>query len=187
MSSITASATFRVIAAAHPTLLLDEMDNARLNQIDELRAVLNSGHERANAWTVRSVGEDHEPRHFSTWAAVAFACIGRLPDTVASRCVTVPLRRRGPGERVERLRGSRLVAELEPTRRKLARWSMDHAEGVRDAEPRVPGMLEDRAADNWTPLLAIADAIGGALPPRARARGTGPGGAGGDAAPPGLA
>lgn len=167
-SSITPSATFRVIEAAHPTLLLDEMDNARLDENPELRAVLNSGHERANAWTVRNVGEQHEVHRFSTWAPVALASIGRLPDTVASRCVKVAMRRRAPGERIEQLRSSRLAGELEPLRRRLARWCQDHAAQVREAEPHVPGALEDRAADNWTPLLAIADAIGGACPEQAR-------------------
>jgi putative DNA primase/helicase len=149
-------------------LLLDEMDNARLNENDELRAILNSGHERANAWTVRNVGERHEPRRFATWAPVAFACIGGLPDTVASRCVKVAMRRRAPGERVERLRSSRLARELEPLRPRLARWGKDHAEAIRSADPQLPEALEDREADNWGPLLAIADEIGGAWPMRAR-------------------
>ncbi len=167
-SSITPSAVFRVIEAAHPTLLLDELDNARLDENAELRAILNSGHERSNAWTVRNVGEQHEARHFSTWAPVAFASIGRLPDTVASRCITVGMRRRVPSEKVERLRGSRLSGELEHLRRRLARWCQDHAEAVRDSDPTLPALLEDREADNWTPLLAIADAIAGHWPILAR-------------------
>ncbi len=32
----------------------------------------------------------------------------------------------------------------------------------------MPAELHDRAADNWRPLLAIADAVGGGWPERAR-------------------
>jgi putative DNA primase/helicase len=160
-SSVSASVVFRIIEAAHPTLLLDEMDNARLTENDELRAILNSGHERSQAWTLRNVGEQHEPRSFSTWAPVALACIGKLPDTVASRCVRVPMRRRAPAERVERLRGSQIGRELEPLRRRLLRWSRDHAEAVRSANPLLPDRLGDRDGDNWSPLLAIATEVGG--------------------------
>jgi len=167
-SSISPSAVFRAIEAARPTLLLDEMDNARLNESPELRAVLNSGHTRGAAFTVRTVGDRHEVRRFSTWAPVAFACIGRLPDTVASRCVRVEMQRRRRDDPVEALREHRLRTELEPLRRGLVRWSRDHSATLRDFEPDLPSGLADRDADNWTPLLAIADLAGGSWPGEAR-------------------
>ena len=37
------------------------------------------------------------------------------------------------------------------------------------ADPEVPTALHDRQADNWRPLLAIADLAGGDWPARARA------------------
>lgn len=167
-ASISPAALFRCIEAGEPTLILDEVDNARLDENPELRAILNSGHTRTSAWTVRTVGEQHEPRRFSTWAPVAFACIGNLPDTVASRCVRVAMRRRSPSERIARLRESRLAAELDPFRRRLARWTRDNATAIGEAEPQAPDALGDREADNWTPMLAIADAIGGEWPRQAR-------------------
>jgi len=169
-ASITPAALFRVIAVGRPTLLLDEMDNSRLNDNDELRAVLNSGHTRTSASVVRNVSEGRkwEPKRFSTWAASVFAAIGKLPDTVTSRCICVPMRRRAPGQPIALLRESRLLADLEPLRRGLARWAMDHADEVKTAEPRLPETMDDRPADNWSPLLAIADAIGGAWPEIAR-------------------
>jgi hypothetical protein len=36
-----------------PTILLDEVDNARMDEAQELRALLNSGHSRASAWVIR--------------------------------------------------------------------------------------------------------------------------------------
>ena len=49
-----------------------------------------------------------------------------------------------------------------------ARWAADQLDGLRDADPAVPEGVFNRAADNWRPLLAIADAAGGDWPERAR-------------------
>ena len=48
------------------------------------------------------------------------------------------------------------------------RWAEDHLEWLEVAEPVIPVDLHDRAADNWEPLLAIADTAGGDWPHRAR-------------------
>jgi hypothetical protein len=167
-SSISPSALFRTIDAAQPTLLLDEVDNSRLRDNPEFRAVLNSGHTRAQAFTIRNVGEHHEPRQFSTWAAIAMAAIGQLPDTVASRSIRVPMRRKRRDEAIAQFREGQVFAELELLRRKLARWCGDRAETIRNADTKVPEPLDGREADNWTPLIAIADAAGGHWPERAR-------------------
>src|SRR5262249_52396987 len=98
----------------------------------------------------------------------AFAGIGRLPDTIESRSVRVPMMRKKPSERVERLREGRLKGELEPVRKRLARWAQDHGKAIGEAEPQVPDQLGDRDADNWRPLLAIADQVGGDWPRIAR-------------------
>ena len=129
--------------------------------------MLNAGHTRRMAFTVRCDGEDHEPRQFSTWAPKAIAMIGRLPDTLEDRAVVVPMRRRAPGDDLERLRLHRLD-ELEPLRRKAARWTADNLEPLTVADPELPAGLNDRAADNWRPLFAIADRAGGDWPKRAR-------------------
>jgi hypothetical protein len=39
---------------------------------------------------------------------------------------------------------------------------------LEDADPPLPEALDDRAMDNWRPLVAIADAAGGDWPERAR-------------------
>jgi putative DNA primase/helicase len=49
-----------------------------------------------------------------------------------------------------------------------ARWAADHHDAILSADPEVPEALSDRAADIWTPLLAIADLAGGEWPARAR-------------------
>lgn len=135
---------------------------------EELRGILNSGHTRDAAYVLRTVGDEHEPRRFSTWAAKAVAMIGRLADTLADRSIVIPMRRRALGEHVERLRLDRPDA-FEEMRRRATRWSADNHAELRDADPEMPGDLGDRAADNWRPLLAIADLAGGEWPERARA------------------
>ncbi|HVR10578.1 MAG TPA: DUF3631 domain-containing protein [Thermoanaerobaculia bacterium] len=165
-SNISPAALFRAVERFSPTLLIDEADRV-VSENEELRCILNSSHTRDAAYVVRTVGDDHEPRRFSTWAAKAVALIGRLPDTLADRSVIIPMRRRAPGERVERLRLDR-PGDLGDLRRRAARWAADHLDELRAADPELPKELNDRAADNWRPLLAIADAAGGEWHERAR-------------------
>lgn len=165
-SNITAAALFRAVERWRPTLLVDEADTY-LRDSDELRGVLNSGHARASAWVIRTVGDDHEPRMFPTWGPKAVALIGRLPATLMSRSIHVELRRLAPEETVDPLRRDRLQ-HLEPLRRKAWRWAQDHIEALAEADPQMPGTLRGRAADNWRPLIAIADLAGGEWPARAR-------------------
>ena len=165
-ANITAAALFRIVELHLPTLLIDEADTF-LKENDELRGVLNSGHARATAQVVRTVGDDHIPRAFGTWAPKVIALIGELPDTLEDRAIEIRMTRRKPGEPVERTRADRDHG-FGDLARQAARWAADHLEVLRDADPQVPEKLHDRAADNWRPLLAIADLAGGEWPARAR-------------------
>jgi putative DNA primase/helicase len=165
-ANVTAASVFRVVEACRPTLLIDEADTF-LPEADELRGVINSGHRRGGS-VVRTVGDDHEPRKFSTYAACAIALIGKLPATLHDRSApVVDLKRRLMSEKVERFRLDR-TAHLDELARKTARWAADHADEIRDADPELPPALFNRDADNWSPLLAIAEAAGGKWPERAR-------------------
>lgn len=165
-SNITPAGLFRGIEAYSPTLLIDEGD-AFLSFSEELRGILNSGHTRRAAVVIRTVGEDFEPRTFTTWCPKLLALIGKLPGTLADRSIEIRLVRKTKGEAVERFRSSRLAA-LAPLCQQVARWVADHGDALKAADPDVPTSLNDRAADNWRPLLAIADAVGGEWPDRAR-------------------
>ena len=160
----TAAAIFRTIEMVAPTLLIDEA-NTFLKQSDDLRGVLNSGHERGGQ-TLRLVGDNHEPRMFATWAPLAIAMIGQLPDTLNARSIPVNMCRAKPGEKVEPLRSGR-ARELDVLARKIARWVKDHQGEITAKDPGM-GDLNNREADNWYPLFAIAEAAGGRWPGRAR-------------------
>jgi putative DNA primase/helicase len=154
-----------VIEMWHPTLLIDEVDTFVGDDI-ELGGMLNHGHKYDGAIT-RTVGEDHEPRKFSVYGAVALTGIGGLADTLADRSVTIDLKRKRPGEKVTKLR-LRHIEQLRELRRRIVRWVADHEESIAKREPKMPACIDDREADNWEILLAIADEAGGEWPERAR-------------------
>ena len=162
-SNITAAAPYRAIDTFHPTLLLDEGDTF-LNDDPELRGVINAGHTRHTARVIRCVGEDSEPAIFSTWCPKLLAMIGTPADTVIDRSVVITLERKTAGEPVDHLRAEAAPLAFADVRRRLRRWADDHLTDLRTADPAIPSSLHDRAADNWRPLLAIAQLAGGAWP-----------------------
>jgi hypothetical protein len=167
-SNISPSAVFRVIEAAAPTMIIDEADSF-FGDNEELRVILNSGHDRDHAFVMRTekVGEAFEPKHFSTWCAKAVAGIGRLSGTLMDRAIVLELRRKSATEKVERIRYAD-PATFTILARKLARFGCDHAVAIGAARPTIPEELNDRAQDNWEHLLAIADMAGGSWPNLAR-------------------
>jgi len=162
--SITKAALFRVIEMYHPTLLIDESDTF-VGEDEELRGMLNHGH-KYDGTVTRTVGEDHQPRKFDVYAAVALAGIGGLADTLADRSVVAELKRRRPSDTIARLRIGRMQ-HLHELRRRIVRWIADHEERIAERDPEIPSII-DREADNWQVLLAIADEAGGEWPERAR-------------------
>jgi putative DNA primase/helicase len=165
-ANITAAAMFRTIEKYKPSLLIDEAVTF-LPDNEELRGVINSGHEREGQ-VIRLVGDDHEPSAFSTFCPTAIAAIGSLTGTIEDRSITIPMRRRLPNEMVEPLRIER-AEHLGELRSKIGRWVADNSTALQFADPETPEALHDRASDNWRPLLAIADCARWDWPQRARA------------------
>ncbi len=158
-SGISPAALFRAIELWSPTLFLDESD-AFLKENEELRGLLNSGHTRDTAFTIRVVGDSHTVTRFKTWGAKALAGIGHVADTLLDRAIILELRRKLPHEQVERIRHAE--PELfDDLKAKLARFAEDSRDKVRHVRPPLPESLNDRAQDNWEPLLAIAMVAGG--------------------------
>jgi hypothetical protein len=111
----------------------------------------------------------HAVREFPVFAATALAAIGNLPETIESRSIIIPMRRRAPDEEVAAFRRRKVEAEAHGLRDALAEWAVIHTEALTEVEPEMPTGIEDRAADIWEPLIAIADLAGGTWPKRARA------------------
>lgn len=164
---------FRKIEADQPALLLDEADtifSAKGSNYEGLRALLNAGNRRGVS-VPRCVGEGKKMaiQDFSIFCPKALAGIGRLPDTVEDRgAPKVTLKRRSRDETVARFRSREAHIETADLREALAMWSEDVTESLKDARPAIPDALNDRAAEAWEIMLAIADEAGGEWPDRAR-------------------
>jgi hypothetical protein len=167
-SNTSASALFRLIARDRPCLLIDEADTFMLNkngEPSEVLNILNSGHKRGGGVT-RTVGEDHEPMRFETFAAGAIALIGKLPAQLHDRSIPVSLQRRMANESIERLYyGEGCI--LDELARKITRWMDDNGEAVAQMKrPPLPARAFNRLGDNWRPLFAIAEVVGREWPQR---------------------
>ena len=164
--NVTTAVLFRVVEMYRPTVLIDEADTF-LDGNDELRGIINGGHNRLSAVVWRTVGDNHDPKPFKVWAPKSIAMIGKLPDTLEDRALVVPLRRKQHGESIERFRFDK-VEEFLPLRRRAQRWANDNMPSLNGMDPKIPESLNDRAQDNARAILAIADHIGGNWPDEAR-------------------
>jgi hypothetical protein len=170
IADVSISALFRSIEKFRATCLFDEVDGTfrgRDEDSKDLKRLLNSGY-RTGATVLRTVGEQHEPKRFSTFSPKLLAGIGGLPDTLESRCVPILMHRRLPHERAERLRMRVVRPEAEKLAERLAEVSAGCLSALADAYPSIPTELGDRAADCAEPLLAIADYAEGDWPSLAR-------------------
>ena len=155
-ASVSPASVFRSIDRWRPTMLIDEADTFFADK-SELRGVLNSGHSKSSAVVVRCVGDQHEPRRFGTWCPKVFAHIGRVHPTLEDRSIRIQMKRKLKTEMTARIPRDDAYAEL---RSKCARFAEDNLENLKKARPTILIGLNDRAADNWDPLLAIAEACG---------------------------
>lgn len=155
------------------TLLFDEVDTIfgpRAKENEEIRGVLNAGHRRgavAGRCVVR--GKAVFTEELPAYCAVALAGLGTLPDTILSRSVIVRMRRRAPTEKIEPFRRRLHESEGYALRDRMAAWiCRAWPDGVLDVWPTMPDPIQDRDADVWEALLAVADAAGGEWPMLAR-------------------
>jgi hypothetical protein len=163
----TDATVFRIIEASCPTLLLDEGDTY-VGDRASLIGILNSGHKRRGATVPRCDQNTYEVLEYSTWAPKAIAAIKGLPDTLRSRSIEIPMRKALPADPIVPWREDKTPAEFSPLNAKAMRFIADHEVTLRSADPNIPPGITARPADNWRPLLAIADAIGGEWPGKAR-------------------
>jgi putative DNA primase/helicase len=160
-ANISPAAFYRVIEQRSPTLLIDEADTF-LKQNQVLLGILNAGHVRESAYVTRvSCRASDGIQDFSVWCPKVLAMIGKLPPTLEDRSIVVRLSRKSPSERTERLRLDS-DNELVLLREAAAQWATTNDHLIKDPDPDIPAELNDRAADNWRQLLAIADLAGDA-------------------------
>ncbi|MGW1343997.1 DUF3631 domain-containing protein [Kribbella sp. NPDC002412] len=165
------SAVYRSIGMAPsdpPTLLIDEADTIfgpKAGENEDLRGLLNAGHQRGRP-ALRYDAGTRTVEKIQTFAMAALAGIGAMPDTIEDRAAVIRMRRRAPGEEVQPYRVRRDGPELDELRQLLNQWLAPHVIELTKAAPDMP--LEDRAADTWEPMIAVADLAGGQWPRAAR-------------------
>jgi hypothetical protein len=165
--SMSKPAIYRSVDTDRPTLVLDEVGWV-LDPKDERQGILCGGFERNGFVEVcEGDGTAITTRLFSTFCPKAFGLIGQLTATLTDRSIVIPMRRKMPSEKADRLR-RRDTDEHAELRRQCLRWAADNVEALAQATPPVLTALNDRANDLWEPLLAIADRAGGEWPERAR-------------------
>ena len=113
-------------------------------------------------------GKIVETEEIPAYCAVALAGLGDLPDTILSRSIIVRMRRRAPREHVEAFRRRKHAPEGHKLHDRLSAWAEGKQEALADTIPDMPSGVDDRDADVWEPLLAIADAVGGKWPKLSR-------------------
>jgi hypothetical protein len=172
--NVTAPYLFRKVddPDGAPTVLFDEIDTVfgpKAREHEDVRGLLNAGH-RKGAVAGRCVvrGKTVETAEYPAYCAVALAGLGDLPDTILTRSVIIRMRRRAKREKVEPFRHRLAITEGHALRDRLAAWAADAMSRRRDQWPEMPPGVEDRDADVWEALLAVADAAGEAWPTRAR-------------------
>jgi hypothetical protein len=173
-TNVSAAYLFRKVSDpdGRPTLLMDEADTLfgpKAKDHEDIRGLLNAGH-RKGAVTGRCTmqGKMVVTEEFPAYCAVALAGLGQLPDTVQSRSVVLRMRRRAPHETVEPFRRRQAEKIALPLRERLEAWGKTLAKRDQDAWPEMPPGVEDRDADVWEPLIAVADEAGGEWPSLAR-------------------
>jgi Protein of unknown function (DUF3631) len=173
--NVTPAYLFRKVGSEDgpPTILFDEIDTVfgpKAKENEDLRALLNSGHRRgAVAGRCVMRGSTVITEEIPSYSAVALAGLGWLPDTIMTRSVIVRMRRRAPDERIAPFRCREHAPEGEALGRRLVGWAATVLEEATAARPQMPVGVEDRNADCWEALLAVADIAGGPWPERARA------------------
>src|SRR5262249_55184263 len=135
---------------------------------EEVRGLLNAGHRRgAVAGRCVALGKTVITEEIPAYAAVALAGLDWLPDTVMTRSIVIQTRRRHAGERIEPFRRRIHAARGNEIRQRIEAWA--RVQPKIEEWPGLPAGVEDRDADVWESIIAVADMAGGDWPERARA------------------
>jgi hypothetical protein len=153
--SITEAASYRV-PRERRTLLHDEFDNSKLRNRPRLQAILNSGHDRAGGGV--TLMEEGEVVTFDPYCPFAYAGIGSVPfPTLVHRSIPLLMQRHDITGRVLKKFNLNDTAQLDLVHRA---WCDLAANTTLNPNPEMPAELGNRQADNWRPLVAVADLFG---------------------------
>jgi len=173
-SAITPASFFR-LAVAKKTMLIDECDPSlpsRATTRNDLVAMLNMGHNRTHAVVerVETVNKKRIVVPYLIFGPVALSGIGDFgPATIKSRAFIFKLKPKLAHEQVEDFIPDEHAPMMRDLRSQIARWVIDNKQAIRECRPDLDrDLYNNRARDNSTTLLQIADAIGPVAAQRSR-------------------
>jgi len=165
--------TIRETATEGRTLLLDTLERWREKNQESYAAaieLLDAGFRNGGVVSkMVRVGNNWERRTFPVYAPYALAGINResLTETALDRCFAIEMHRKATTVKTRRYRHSRCEAECRPIRDDLYVWALQNVARVTSEyeHPDFEAFLEllnlnDRAADIWRALFALARVIG---------------------------
>jgi hypothetical protein len=123
----------------------------------ELQGAIDTGHRKGSVY-IRCQGAEMIPTPFKVFAPVAIAGIGNPPDPILDRAIIINMRRRTKSEKVAPWRIAAGTRRAKPLVARLSQWAESPHKAIH--EPTIPPGIEDRPADVWEPLLAIAELAG---------------------------
>ncbi len=154
-SDPTGPAMFRLIHNASCTVGIDEAEryhNPRDPGMQQIRQLLNSGYKQGMP-AIRLIGEDMKPQAFDVYSPKILAAIAGLEDILASRCITVPMRR--ADRQMPLLRPDFDGAEIRHRLYSLALTSFQAVYRNYFERPELH-TLHNRSGELWSPLVALA-------------------------------
>ena len=162
LHSPSPASLYHAIDREHPALLIDEGDGLALNLNSALRTIMNSGH-KVGVSIPRVI--KGELKNFDTFGPLAIAAIGTLPATLIDRSIVIHI------EKSQRRDLRRLDAKspkftvVNDIFRNIIKWAH---KPLRSNIDNILPNDRNRYADNWRPLICIADSFGKAWGEKAR-------------------
>lgn len=105
----------------------------------------------------------------SIYCPVMFGGLRKLPPATMSRSLLVYMEKRRPEQKIDSYMARLHDPQGEAIGQALGDWAGSVAMELAEAWPDLPDGCEDRTADCWWPLFAIADVAGRDWPERIRA------------------
>ena len=153
---------------ASRTLILDEVDTY-VDEQSQLKGILNSGHQRATAQVIRcerSKSGGFDPKEFPTFCPMVYARIGEPHPALLTRSIVIRMQRAKPTEAIAKIEPGDIDA-LEELQKRISGHSAAWTAKLKLVKPAMPKFLENRSADNWRHMFAIAEQAGHGWPSRA--------------------
>jgi hypothetical protein len=154
LNSPSAASLYHLIDRGHPTLAIDEGDGLGLHINPAIRNVMLSGH-NVGSNIPRVI--DGEPKEFDTYGPLAIAAIGTLPLQLMDRSVIVHMEKSQRRDLRRLDRNSPNIEVVHAVFREIVKWAR------KPLKNNIDNILPNdssRHADNWRPLICVADSFG---------------------------